>query len=201
MTGVIETKVEMVWLDMETTGLDALQDVPLEVGIILTDRWGNIVKDGKVKYLVWEDAPAFSEAVHRGRSTEVVNDMHVKSGLWDDLENETHMTRRTVDQMLISFLKNHGVEKGTMPMCGSSVGSLDRPFVIRHFPRLNKFLHYRNIDISTVKELCKLLNPEIYEQIKPFIGTKEDALHRVMDDCLASIHEYNVYQDEFLFIT
>lgn len=190
----------MAWVDMETTGLEASKDVPLELGIILTDEWGN--KINLASWLVWEeDSEDFQAGVKRGRENEFVNDMHTKSGLWRDLENSPDVfSRDEVARMAIDFLIDNDVELGSLPMCGNSIGSLDRPFTLVHFPALNASLHYRNIDMSSLKEICKMVNPGLFENLKPIIGTKADATHRVLDDCDASIREYQTYLEEFLIV-
>jgi oligoribonuclease (3'-5' exoribonuclease) len=186
----------MVWIDMETTGLSAQDDVPLELGLAISDEWGKIY--ASIKWLVWEDAKDFQMGIKRGRDWSFVNDMHTKSGLWRDLEGFETDVRAAVDADAVRWLKENGVEKDQLPLAGSSIGSLDRPFCLIHFPELNEFLSYRNIDISTIKELCKRNNPELYQNLEPLIGTKADATHRVLDDIDASIREYQVYCDEYL---
>lgn len=190
----------MAWVDMETTGLEASKDVPLELGIILTDEWGN--KINLASWLVWEENDiSFQAGVKRGHENEFVEPMHTASGLWSDLENSPDVfSRDEVDDMVVDFLLDNHVELGTLPMCGNSIGSLDRPFTLVHFPRFNKALNYRNVDMSSLKEICKMVNPGLFENLKPIIGTKADATHRVLDDCDASIREYQTYLEEFLIV-
>lgn len=188
----------MAWVDLETTGLDANEDVPLELGIILSDRFGHEV--ACAKWLIWEDNAEFLRGVRRGHENEFVQPMHEASGLWEDLLQRASCTRDQVDEFVCDFLQNWGVKYGTLPMAGNSIGSLDRPFTLVHFPKFNTALHYRNIDISSTKETVKLLNPDLFENLKPIIGTKADATHRVLDDCRASIREYQAYIREFYMI-
>jgi oligoribonuclease len=192
------TEITMAWVDLETTGLNANSEVPLELGIVLTDNHGCVVD--QYKDLVYEyDNPEYDRAWDN--MIPYVQTMHDKSGLAKDLHHagrNAGATRHQVDYKVVEWLDDHGIEPGTLPMCGNSIGSLDRPFAIVHFPKLNEFLHYRNIDISTVKELCRRLNPTLFEQIKHIVENKENATHRVLDDCIASINEYLVYVDEFL---
>jgi oligoribonuclease len=127
-----------------------------------------------------------------------VRDMHRTSGLTDDLLREQlGAVRHMIDYKSIEFLDYCGIDAGTAPLCGNSIGSLDRPFVIQHFPKLNKFLHYRNIDMSSDKELLRMHRPDLYEELKPIIGTKENATHRALDDARASIAEYKVYLEHW----
>lgn len=190
--------MKMAWVDMETTGLEADKDVPLELGIALTDEWGEIAAEAK--WLIWEDSPAYDLGMERAQSNEFVKNMHDKSGLWNDLGVFDLYSRSQAEEQAIEFLMANEVEPGTLPMAGNSIGSLDRPFMLRHFPRLNVALHYRNIDMSSIKEIVRLVNPELYANLKPIIGTKEDADHRVLGDIRASIREYKAYLDNFFFL-
>lgn len=192
-------KAEMCFVDIETTGLDANEDVPLELGIVLTTREGDHITEWKT--LVWEEGIRdFMHGYDRALHNEFVRQMHNDNDLFSDLTTFDTVTRDEAAEEAVKFLASHGVEKGLMPMAGSSTGSLDRPFTIRHLPKLNNFLSYRNIDISSIKELCKMNNPGLWEQIEPQLGSKEDAAHRVLEDCYAAIKEYQIYRDEFLIV-
>lgn len=193
-----ESKPAFAFIDMETTGLEANLDVPLELGIVLTDLEGNSISDAK--WLIWEENKEFQRGVMRGEKNEFVNAMHTKSELWYDLAHFETRSRVEVDKEVVDILSDHGVADGSLGMAGNSIGSLDRPFALAHFPLLNKAVGYRNIDISTLKELCKRRNPDLYKALEPTIGTKADATHRVLDDCYASIKEYQTYCEEFLLI-
>jgi oligoribonuclease (3'-5' exoribonuclease) len=189
----------MGWTDLETTGLSARDDVPLELGIIITDNYGREIASRS--WLINEKNNSnFQRAILRGKENEFVGPMHEKSGLWDALEKEPTWPRREVDLAAVKFLKDWKVEQGDLPLCGNSIGSLDRPFILVHFPELRDFLSYRNIDMSTFKEICKRRNPGLYENLKPIIGTKELADHRTLSDCRASIREYQTYCEEFLIL-
>lgn len=183
-------KPEMFWIDLETTGLDAQTDVPLEIGVVLTDKYLNVVDTWQC--LVWEENEKFLMA--KANCIPFVKDMHVTNGLWVDLDDPHRhkLERGTIDGVLIDWLSGSGIEPGTLPMAGSSIGSLDRPFVQEHFPALNEFLHYRNIDISSVKELCRLWRPDILEAFQKE-QPSEAKWHRVLEDCAGSIEEYKFY--------
>ena len=188
-------------IDLETTGLSAREDVPLEVGIKLIGGEGYVYDEFHA--LVWEETDDFQRAVARGKFNQYVNPMHTASGLWMDLENIPHAdlevhSRKFVDQEMARWVQSFDLPP--LPLLGNSIGSLDRPFVLEHFPMFNEATSYRNIDISTIKELCKKHNPVLFENLKPIIGTKEDALHRVMSDIDACILEYRAYIDNFFFI-
>lgn len=194
-------------VDLETTGLSASKDVPLEVGIKLIDKEG--FSFGEYQALIWEDAEDFQAGIARGRSNKVVKPMHEKSGLWADLEkvasgrggnHPDRYARLEVDNELCDFLTDHGVRFGTIPMMGNSIGSLDRPFCMQHFPIFNGALSYRNIDISSIKEILKAVNPTLWENLKPIVGTNENADHRVLGDIDACILEYRAYLENFFFV-
>ena len=187
--------------DFETTGLDAINNIPLEVGIKIIDKEGFIFAEKD--WLIWESHSDWTIEMGLAASREFVGEMHDKSGLWDDiLENrgKTTFTRAAADIDICEFLTNNGVRYGSVPMLGNSIGSLDRPFALQHFPEFNKHLHYRNIDISTIKELCKAHNPTLFENLRPIIGDKSMATHRVLDDIDACITEYRAYIENFFFV-
>lgn len=191
----------LLWIDLETTGLSATSDVPLELGLAVTDMWGKIFAERS--WLIHEENPAFSHAMARGADHEIVGPMHDKSGLWDDLTDhpDRALTRAEVDMMADNWLASQGVLPGTLPMCGSSIGSLDRPFILAHFPTLNQRFSYRNVDISSIKELCRRFNPRIFEAMPATGYDSSNAAHRVLEDIHTSIKEYQFYLDNFLFVS
>lgn len=198
---MILTDEHLIWIDLETTGLSAKKDMPLELGLAITDKWGDI--SAQHKWLVYEDTLAFKKAMGRGYAHPVVGSMHEKSGLWDDLvERQAFaLTRSNLDGVADSWLGDHGVVKGKLAMAGSSIGSLDRPFVLEHFPLLNERFSYRNVDISSIKELCRRLNPRIFEKMPEVTGYNPTKVsHRVLGDIWDSIVEYKYYVDNFLFV-
>jgi oligoribonuclease len=188
-------------VDLETTGLDAQDNIPLELGIKIIDKEGFIFNEAS--WLIWEPSPEWSIEMGRGAAHPIVGPMHQASGLWDDLleqRGKTTLTRRALDLEVCEWLTENNVRFGTLPMMGNSIGSLDRPFALQHFPKFNTALSYRNVDISTVKELCKANNPTLFKNLESIIGTKEDAKHRVLEDIDACIVEYQAYRDNFFFL-
>lgn len=188
-------------VDIETTGLDARENIPLEFGIRLIDKEGYNFAD--CSWLISENTVEWRIEMGNGAVNEFVGPMHEKSGLWDDLlENRgnTTLTRAELDDALCQFLSDYGAAPGKIPMLGNSIGSLDRPFCLIHFPKFNAALSYRNVDISTIKELCKAHNPTLFDNLRPIIGSKENATHRVMGDIDACILEYRSYIENFFFI-
>ena len=190
-------------VDMETTGLNANENVPLEIAVAIIDKDGEVLDS--TECLIWEMRDDFQNAVGRAQSNDFVNAMHTKSGLWEDLNNLNHVdlsiySRTAVDDYLTKVLRAWGCEQGKVPMLGNSIGSLDRPFALVHLPKFNEHLSYRNIDMSTVKELVKAHNPKLWENLYPIIGDKSNATHRAIDDVHACIREYQAYIENFFFI-
>ena len=187
---------EYCWIDLETTGLNAHAEVPLEIGLKLTDEWG---EGGPSKtWLINENTDYYRTRIAAGKEHEVVGPMHLKSGLWEDLSG-MQSTRQHIDDAAYRWLVGEGVEPNILPLCGNSVGSLDRPFLLVHFPILNEFLHYRNIDISSFKEVCRRVNPELFSKLRDIADNKESAIHRPLADIDASITEYQGYVENFFF--
>lgn len=186
-------QIEMLWIDIETTGLSVREDVILEIGLAATDRWGDIVAE---KSWVIHNDNAFFQKALRGMPP-VVEDMHKTSGLLADMK-VLGLPYEQVEDEVIAWLEENvpGDVRGKMPMAGSSVG-FDRKFIEEDYPAFLDFWHpYRVIDISTIKELCKLTNPELYAKAPN--QNKADAKHRALDDLHASIDEYRWYLQEFL---
>lgn len=199
MTDITPT---LLWIDIETTGLDSRDEVPLELGLALTDNYGNIFAE--TSWLIHDDTALYKERIGRAKEHDIVGPMHAKSGLWIDLDNRETRPRGyssllAADQDAAHWLKENGGEG--LPLAGSSIGSLDRPFVIEHFPDLNSVIHYRNIDIGVLKELCRRLNPTLFAALTASwedSGAKRET-HRVTEDIWDSINEYLGYVDSFLF--
>lgn len=194
-----EFPIERVWVDIETPGLDAKLDPILEIGIALTDRWGNLI-DREAWYVGDErTAQAIEE---RGKTDDFVNAMHTKSQLWDDWYKAfdrlgDEMSYESVDAEITEWLDNSGVVINKFPMCGSSV-RFDRERVALWLPDTEAHFHYRIIDISTVKELCKDLNPRVYAGLDEQATKRE--IHRPLHDLVDTVKEYQYYVDNFLWV-
>lgn len=196
------TDNRLLFIDMETTGLDARDEVPLELGLVLTDEWGNI--RAQKKWLIDDDTPHWDSRVVHAKEHAIVGPMHTESGLWADLSRTRPQSQRgwniaSVDDNARNWLRSCGVGEETIPLAGNSIGSLDRPFLLVHFPLLNAYTSYRNIDISSFKEVCRRVNPELFEKLKPWTDAKAEAKHRVLEDIFASIKEYRAYLENFLW--
>jgi oligoribonuclease len=196
----------MLWIDIETTGLEPTEDVILELGLAITDKFGGLLD--QESWLVGSKLPYYDKAVKRGREHEIVGPMHEMNDLWQewefavnsDLDTRNSMLPRAVEQEAISFLQKNDVQPGTLEMCGASVGSLDRPMLKEHMPNLLEYFHYRIIDISTLRGLADRHNPHIGRAGDHVQFESSDVPHRVLYDINYSIFEYKHYLENFLFV-
>ncbi len=171
----------LVWIDLEMTGLDTVNDVIIEIATIVTDKHLNVLAEG----------PVF--AVHQ--PDEVLRAMdewntrqHGKSGLTERVRSST-VTARQAELATIAFL-SQWVESGQSPMCGNSICQ-DRRFLAREMPELERYFHYRNLDVSTVKEIAARWRPEL------LVGLRKNSSHLAMDDIRDSIAELSYYRQHF----
>jgi oligoribonuclease len=172
----------LVWVDMEMTGLEPDSDRIIEVAVVVTDMHLNILAEG----------PVF--AIHQ--SDETLDKMdawnkgtHGRSGLIERVKAST-VTEADAEAALITFLKNF-VPAGKSPMCGNTICQ-DRRFMARGMPKLEAFFHYRNLDVSTLKELCKRWKPEIVG------GFKKHQKHTALADIIESVEELRYYREHFI---
>jgi oligoribonuclease len=172
----------LVWVDMEMTGLDPDNDRIIEVAVVVTDPHLNVLAEG----------PVF--AIHQ--SDEVLDKMdswnkgtHGRSGLIERVKAST-VTEADAEAALIAFLKNF-VPAGKSPMCGNTICQ-DRRFMARGMPRLEAFFHYRNLDVSTLKELCRRWKPELAS------GFKKHQKHTALADIVESVEELRYYREHFI---
>ena len=172
----------LVWVDMEMTGLDPEKERIIEVAMVVTDPDLNVIAE----------APVY--AIHQ--SDELLDSMdawnkgtHGKSGLIDRVK-ASHVTEEMAEAALIQFLRPY-VGKGKSPLCGNTIGQ-DRRFMVKYMPKLEAYLHYRNIDVSTLKELARRWRPELVD------GFKKAQRHTALADILESIDELKYYRQHFL---
>ncbi len=172
----------LVWIDLEMSGLDTQNDVIIEIATIVTDSGLNILAEGPML------------AIHQ--SDEVLAGMdewnsqqHGGSGLVERVKN-SRIDEAEAECRTIAFLQQY-VPAGKSPMCGNSICQ-DRRFMARCMPALEAFFHYRNLDVSTLKELARRWSPEVYK------GFEKDSSHLAMDDIRDSINELKHYRDTFI---
>ncbi|SFC55174.1 oligoribonuclease [Massilia yuzhufengensis] len=172
----------LVWLDMEMTGLDPDNDRIIEVAVVVTDPDLNIIAEGPVFAIHQSDA-TLDKMDNWNKGT------HGKSGLIDRVKAST-VTEAQAEQELIAFLKKY-VPNNKSPMCGNSICQ-DRRFMARGMPKLEAFFHYRNLDVSTLKELCRRWKPELAS------GFKKHQKHTALADIHESIEELRYYREHFI---
>ncbi len=172
----------LIWIDMEMSGLSPDNDRVLEVAIVITDSQLNVLAEGPVK-VVHQSDDIFDRMDSWNKST------HKKSGLIDRVKAATEV-EADVEAQLIAFLAQH-VPENTSPMCGNSICQ-DRRFLSRHMPKLEAFFHYRNLDVSTLKELAKRWKPGI------MAGFAKHGKHEALADIHESIEELKYYKEKFL---
>lgn len=180
--GVIMTQdaQNLVWVDMEMTGLDPETDKVLEIAIIVTDKELNLLAEGPV-IAVHQSADVL------GRMDDWCTRTHTESGLVARvLASQYDESAATAE--CLAFLQQWVPER-TSPMCGNSIGQ-DRRFMVRHMPALERYFHYRNVDVSTIKELVRRWQPDVLG------GFKKQGAHLALDDIRESIAELQFYRQQ-----
>ena len=170
----------LVWLDLEMTGLDPSRHVIVEIATLVTDDDLAIVAEGPD--LVVHHPPEVLAGMD-----DVVRAMHERSGLLDAIVDSS-LTLDDAGRATLEFVKSHVPEPRTAPLCGNSIGT-DRRFLAVHLPDLENHLHYRSVDVSTVKELCRRWYPETYAAAPAKAGA-----HRALGDIRESVAELRYYR-------
>ncbi|MUL74619.1 oligoribonuclease [Mycolicibacterium sp. CBMA 226] len=171
---------ELVWIDCEMTGLDLKSDRLIEIAALVTDSDLNVLGEGVDVVIHTDDAALDGMA-------DVVMKMHTRSGLIDEVRTST-VTLEEAEQMVLDYIRSHIGQAKTAPLAGNSIAT-DRGFIARDMPRLDDFLHYRMIDVSSIKELCRRWYPRIY------FGQPDKGLaHRALADIHESIRELKYYR-------
>ena len=171
----------LVWMDLEMTGLDPATEVIVEIASLITDDELNVIAEGPDLVI------SQPEAVLVAMDPFVVK-MHTTSGLLTAIRGST-ITLEQAGAQTLEFIKKHISEPRTIPLCGNSIGT-DRRFLARYLPEIENYLHYRSVDVSTIKELVKRWYPGL-EITRP---TKAGA-HRALDDVQESIRELKFYRE------
>ena len=175
-------ELNLVWVDMEMTGLEPDTDRIIEVAVVVTDMHLNVLAEGPV-FAIHQSDETLDKMDNWNKGT------HGRSGLIDRVKAST-VTEAQAEEELIAFMKKW-VPKGKSPMCGNTIGQ-DRRFMVRYMPKLEAFFHYRNIDVSTLKELGKRWKPEMVA------GFKKHQMHTALADIVESIEELKYYREHFI---
>ncbi|BCJ36117.1 oligoribonuclease [Actinocatenispora thailandica] len=162
------------------TGLDLRRDALIEVAVLVTDSELNVLGDGVDIVIKADDALLDS-------MTEVVRDMHAKSGLTEEVRASS-VSMAEAEDAVLDYIRTHVPDRRTAPLCGNSIAT-DRGFLARDMPRLDDFLHYRMVDVSSVKELCRRWYPRAY-----FGQPQKGLAHRALADIEESIRELAYYR-------
>ena len=173
----------LIWLDMEMTGLNPLTDKVLELAIVVTDAYLNTIAEAPV-LVVHQSDEVLAGMDAWNTST------HGRSGLTEKVRAST-LSEQDVTAHMLEFLKAY-IGPNKSPMCGNSICQ-DRRFMAQHMPELEKYFHYRNLDVSTLKELARRWQPKVYD------GFKKATKHTALADVYESIDELKHYR-EFLFV-
>ena len=170
----------LVWADCEMTGLDLRHDALIEIAVLVTDSELRVLDEG-VDIVI--TAP---DELLDGMQP-VVREMHATSGLTDAVRTST-ITVGEAEQQVLDYLRKHVPEARTVPLCGNSIAT-DRAFLARDMPELDGFLHYRMVDVSSIKELCRRWYPRVY-----FSQPQKGLAHRALADVKESIRELRYYR-------
>ncbi len=187
-----------LFCDLETFGLDYDEDPILEMGFAIYDVNLSVVPIATFSSILWR--PEYGARREDKRETDsFVEAMHTKSGLWADIKAGPESGEKdlwhplAVEERAIAWLENHDIGRDD-PLVGSSI-QFDRNMLAHQHPAIEKIFSYRNIDISSLKEVCRRINPALFEKLP-----KSREAHRVLDDCDDSREELKWYVDNFLYM-
>lgn len=175
-------EMNLIWVDLEMTGLDPDADKIIEIAVIVTDMQLNVIAEGPV-FAIHQSDETLDKMDNWNKGT------HGRSGLIDRVKAST-VSEEDAEKALIAFLKLH-VPNGKSPMCGNTICQ-DRRFMVRGMPKLEAYFHYRNLDVSTLKELCRRWKPEL------IAGFKKHQKHTALADIIESIEELKYYREHFI---
>ena len=175
----------LAWMDLEMTGLDPDRHIIVEIATILTDDNLELIAEGP-------DLIVTATEAELAEMDDFVTNMHTRSGLLAEITAST-LTLEEAGAQTLAFLQEHIPEARTVPLCGNSIGT-DRRFLAKHLPEVEEFLHYRSIDVSTLKELARRWHPAAFDA-----APKKAGGHRALDDIRESLVELQHYR-ETLFV-
>ncbi|RKT83011.1 oligoribonuclease [Saccharopolyspora antimicrobica] len=170
----------LVWIDCEMTGLDLGKDALIEIAALVTDADLNILGEG-VDIVIHADDEALAGM------PDVVREMHDRSGLTDEVRRSS-VTMAEAEQQVLDYIRQHVPDGRSAPLAGNSIAT-DRGFIARDMPRLDAHLHYRMVDVSSIKELCRRWYPRIY-----YAQPEKGLAHRALADIRESIRELAYYR-------
>lgn len=176
----------LVWVDLEMTGLDPDDNVIVEAAVIITDGSLDTVIEGP-DLVIWQPEEALAAM------EPIVVEMHAKSGLTDAVRT-SEMRLEDAEKEILAFISQHIPKARSAPLAGNSVHA-DRAFLRRWMPKVEEYLHYRNVDVSTLKELARRWKPELLADAPP-----KDGGHRALADIRESIVELRYYRDALFFV-
>ena len=171
----------LVWVDCEMTGLDPAREVLVEIAVVVTDSELNLLDEGL-------DLLIATDPAKLGGMEEVVREMHTQSGLLDALAEAT-TTLEEAEQQVLDYIRRWVPERRKAPLCGNSIAT-DRSFISRYMPKLDAYLHYRMVDVSSIKELARRWYPRVY-----FNAPTKTGGHRALADVIDSINELRYYRE------
>ena len=169
-----------MWVDCEMTGLDLGKDKLIEVAALVTDADLHVLGEG-IDLVIHADDAALDAM------PDIVRDMHAKSGLTEEVRRST-VTMPEAEAAVLAYIKEFVPNAGTAPLCGNSIAT-DRGFLTRDMPTLDSYLHYRMVDVSAIKELCRRWYPRVY-----FGQPSKGLAHRALADIRESIRELEYYR-------
>ncbi len=179
---MVQDSNHLIWIDLEMTGLDTVQDTIIEIATVITDKELNILSEGPVLAIYQNDSILL-------KMDDWNQKHHNSSGLIERVR-QSAISIAQAEQETIQFLEQW-VPAGCSPMCGNSICQ-DRRFMGRLMPKLEAYFHYRNLDVSTLKELAKRWKPEVASSFK------KKSSHRALDDIIESIEELRHYRQHFI---
>ena len=171
----------LVWMDLEMTGLEPARDVIVEIATLVTDDELNIVAEGPDLVVHQSDEVLATMDPY-------VREMHSRSGLLPAIRSST-ITLDDAGAQTLAFIKQHAATERTVPLCGNSIGT-DRRFLAAYLPDIENWLHYRCVDVSSVKELVRRWYPQVRSERPRKAGS-----HRALDDIRESVNELRYYRD------